>query len=283
MRVTVLIENDSLEGRSDLTGEFGLSLLVEHGARRILFDTGSTELFADNAETLGIELAAVDTAIISHHHFDHAGGLGRFFEVNSQAKAHWVAAEPSRRFARIMHLLKRDIGVDRSMVSRNASRFVEFEQEHDLGDGVFLLADIGRTYPRPSGNKWLFVERDGRLVPDPFDHELTMVIHEQDGMVVFTGCAHTGVLNMVDRAKKRFPETPVKAVIGGFHLMGMPPTKRSMAEDRNDVERLGKRLKELCKGPIHTGHCTGERAYGILKAVLGERLQPLRTGAVIEI
>lgn len=283
MKITVLVENEKLSDRDDITAEFGLSMLVEHDSRKILFDTGSTGAFVDNAKALGVDLAAVDAAVVSHRHYDHAGGLARFFEVNDSAEVHWVRTEAGQRFARIMHFVKRDIGVDRSMVSANASRFVEFEGELDLGDGVHLLSRIGEAYPRPAGNKWLFVQRDGRAVLDPFDHELAMVVREPDGMVVFTGCAHTGVLNMVDRARERFPETPIKAIVGGFHLVGMPPTKRSMSESRDAVEQLGRSLGEMCTGNIFTGHCTGARAFEVLEEILGERLHPIVTGTVVAI
>ena len=85
MRITTLIENNVLENRDDLTAEFGLSLHVQTGGQQILFDSGTSGAFADNAETLGIDLAEVTASVLSHQHFDHGGGLGRFFGSNSSA------------------------------------------------------------------------------------------------------------------------------------------------------------------------------------------------------
>ena len=85
MRITTLIENDRLEGRDDLTSEFGLSLHLATDTHRVLFDTGLTGAFADNAARLGIDLSAVDVAVLSHQHFDHGGGLERFFAENDHA------------------------------------------------------------------------------------------------------------------------------------------------------------------------------------------------------
>ena len=75
MRVTALIENDRVEGKDDLSPEFGLSLHVEVNGTTILFDVGASSTFADNAEVLGIDISDVGVAVVSHHHFDHGGGL----------------------------------------------------------------------------------------------------------------------------------------------------------------------------------------------------------------
>lgn len=77
MRVTTLIENSTLAGREDLTAEFGLSLHIRRGDLQILFDTGASGAFADNAKRLDIDLAKVNVAVLSHHHYDHGGGLRR--------------------------------------------------------------------------------------------------------------------------------------------------------------------------------------------------------------
>ena len=96
-----------------------------------------------------------------------------------------------------------------------------------------------------------------------FDHELTMVLHDDDGMVVVTGCSHSGVLNMIDAALERFPDRRLRAVVGGFHLIGLPSAD-SMALSRAEVEDIGRELRALCDGPVFTGHCTGHTAFGVL-------------------
>ena len=84
MRITTLVENTCPEDEAPLSPEFGLSLHVEVNGSRVLFDMGSSDVFLRNAEALGIDIAGVDAAVVSHQHFDHGGGLAAFFEVNDQ-------------------------------------------------------------------------------------------------------------------------------------------------------------------------------------------------------
>lgn len=282
MRVTTLIENSLLEGREDLTAEFGLSLHIQRGDLQILFDTGASGAFADNAARLGIDLDQVDLAVLSHHHFDHGGGLQRFLAVNDRARVHLRASGWAPRFFRALVVVKRPIGLDASLFDRYAHRFELITESLEIAPGVVLLTDIGERHPRPQGNRHLFVERNGALEPDPFEHELVLAVREDDGLVVFTGCSHHGVLNMIEAARSRFPDTPVKAVFGGFHLIGVPFFD-TMAASRDEVEAIGRKILDLTAGPVFTGHCTGRKAYGVLAGVMGDSLRPFATGTSVEV
>ncbi len=102
------------------------------------------------------------------------------------------------------------------------------------------------------------------------------------GLVIINSCCHGGVDNVVDDVMISFPEKKILAMIGGFHLMGSlgPKFMRGKSED---VRALGNKLLELDVKQIYTGHCTGNPAYNILKGVLGERLQQLRTSTIVEL
>jgi 7,8-dihydropterin-6-yl-methyl-4-(beta-D-ribofuranosyl)aminobenzene 5'-phosphate synthase len=282
MRVTALIENCKLEDRDDLDAEFGLSLHIEQSSRQILFDTGATGIFVRNAGALGIDLAAIDLAVLSHHHFDHGGGIEDFLQVNDRAAIHLRASERVGRYFRAFAVIKRPIGLDLTLFDRFPDRFQEVTKFTEVASGVFLLTEIGRTHHQPKGNRHLFVERDGTFVPDPFDHELVMVVHEADGMVVFSGCSHHGILNMVDAAVERFPGVPIKGVFGGFHLIGLP-FFNTMAASRGEVEEIGRRILSMVAGRVYSGHCTGKKAFRVLKGVMGDTLQHFPTGSSVDI
>jgi 7,8-dihydropterin-6-yl-methyl-4-(beta-D-ribofuranosyl)aminobenzene 5'-phosphate synthase len=255
---------------------------VELGDRRILFDTGTSGVFADNAETLDIDLAEVDFAVLSHHHFDHGGGLEKFLEINRTAKVFLGRGQLAQRYFGALGFIKRPIGIDLTLLDRFGDRFEFVEVFQEIAPGVVLIGEIGSTHARPKGNRHLFVERGGSLVPDPFDHELVMVVREDDGMVVFTGCSHSGVLNMIEAAVNRFPGVPIKAVIGGFHLIGLP-FLNTMAGSRREIEDIGRDILERSPGKVYTAHCTGPKAYRVLEGVMGDTLQPFHTGTVLEV
>jgi 7,8-dihydropterin-6-yl-methyl-4-(beta-D-ribofuranosyl)aminobenzene 5'-phosphate synthase len=282
MRITTLVENSVLPGRGDLTPEFGLSLAVEREHDLILFDTGATDVFVANAAALGVDLQAVGVAVLSHHHFDHGGGLAAFLGNNTTAPVYLVKSELRDRQFRAFGFVRRPIGLDAGAVAAAADRLRPVTGEVEIAPDVFLLTGIGGTFPRPRGNRRLFVSGPGGWEPDPFDHELVMVIRDRGGLVVFTGCSHNGVLNMVAAARERFPGEPVHAVLGGFHLIGIPvlPT---MAASRAEVEAIGRQLLDWSVGRVLTGHCTGAKGYGVLAGVMGETLQPLVTGQVVEV
>jgi 7,8-dihydropterin-6-yl-methyl-4-(beta-D-ribofuranosyl)aminobenzene 5'-phosphate synthase len=282
MRITALIENDLAAGRDDLTAEFGLSFHVDTGAHQVLFDTGTSGTFADNAEALGIDLTDVDVAVVSHHHFDHGGGLRRFLEVNDRATIYLRGSELAELYFKAFFVVKKPIGLDHSLFDAHSDRFEFVTESTEVVPGVFLLTEIGSSHARPKGNRRLFAERDGRLVPDSFDHELMMVIRDQDGLVVFSGCSHHGILNMIDAAVAHFPEQPIKAILGGFHLIGLP-FFNSMAASRREVEDIGRLILEHSPGIVYSSHCTGQKAFSVLKGVMGDTLESIHTGTSVEL
>lgn len=281
MKITVLAENTAVEGAARVSPEHGLSLYIEHRGKNILFDTGVRELFARNAEDLGIDLTRVDCLVISHAHYDHAGGLARFLEINRTAPV--ILLSRVRSAAPFVKLLfiKKYIGIDTSIFDRHPDRFRFFDGEAGIFPGVTALANTVREEHRPSGNRMLFVREGDALVPDPFDHELILVIEDDDGAVVFTGCSHNGLLNMLASVFRRSPGIRIKAVVGGFHLMH--PVTKKISEQARTVAAIAAKLKSLPVGRIYSGHCTGSEAFAILREGLSDRIEEFRTGMTIEV
>jgi len=146
---------------------------------------------------------------------------------------------------------------------------------------VLLIPKIEITYPKPKGNRYMYLEKGSTWRLDDFSHELLMVIKEEDGLVVFSGCSHNGILNMIETVNKKFAGLPIKALIGGFHLMGLPMFN-TMAGSKREVADIGRQMLTYPVQAIYSGHCTGQKAYGVLKDVIGEKLNPLHTGLILE-
>lgn len=281
MQVTSLIE-DTKHDNPDFYAEKGLSFHIKRDDDNVLFDTGITGNFVDNASKLGIDLKEVDVTAISHGHFDHGGGLHRFMELNQTSPVYIRPRADEDHYFKAFHIIKKDIGMDKALFTDYADRITLVNQLTEITKDFYLLTDMGLKYPTPAGQKYLYMKKGDQWVLDDFAHEQMMVIREDDGMVIFSGCSHHGVLNMLEAAMSQFPETPIKALFGGFHFIGLPFFNH-MAESKHNVENIGRKLMEYPIEKVYTGHCTGRKAYPILKNVMGDKIDYFATGDSVEI
>ncbi len=274
MKFTCLLENTACDPR--LSVEHGLSVLAETPLHTLLFDTGATGVFADNAAALGVDLKKVDTAILSHGHYDHGGGLRRFLSENETAPV-WL-----HRQAFVLHRALHgdelvDIGLDPALQEEPRLRFVDADIA--LDDELTLLTGITGDELSPRGNKTIFAERDGILTYDDFAHEQDLVIRAEGKTVLLAGCAHRGIVNILEACRARLGAYP-DAVIGGFHLM-----RRTRIYDADDLAGFDALAKRLAAIPTQyfSCHCTGEEPFARLKQTLGSRLQYLSCGDTLTI
>lgn len=279
MELVTLIEDRS--DRPDLRPQHGLSLWIAAGGRRILFDTGRDSLFLENASILGVDIRRADLAVLSHGHYDHGGGLEAFLSQNDHAPV-YVGRQADGRFYARGIIGSRYIGIDPALWTHHRERLVTVDSDLEIPVGISLLANIPRPYPLPRGNARLLVVVQNHFEPDPFSHELLLVIREGDGITVLTGCGHSGILNLVAAARDHYPGERIKAVVGGFHLLDSPfPSFRG--ESPGNIHSLGEELIALGCERVITGHCTGRKAARILKTMLGERLEIMSTGYITRI
>ena len=282
MKITVLVENSESPDKAELLYEHGLSLHIAFQGNSILFDMGASEAFSKNADALSIDLSGVNSAVLSHHHFDHGGGLARFIELNKSAKIYLNEAPDGESYFKALGFIKRPIGLDLRVIDANPERFKFVDQNIEILPGVYILPKMELTYPKPEGNKYLYLKKGSEWRLDEFFHELILVIKEENSLVVFSGCSHNGIPNIIDTVTKQFEGIPIKAVIGGFHLIGLPMFN-TMAGSKREVEDVGRKTLAYPVAKVYSGHCTGEKAYRVLKGVMGEKLDQLHTGAVIDL
>lgn len=279
MKVTSLID-DECQGRG-LEGEHGLSLLIEWDGKAILFDTGATGRFVDNAEKLGFDISQVDVVVISHGHYDHAGGLERFFQENSRARVYMGEGADLNYYSKDPGSSYRYIGINRNVMDQYNDRITFLKGRTEIMGDINILKDVTNKYPIPKGNKYLYMEREGAILNDVFDHEIVMVLKDDDGLVVFSGCSHSGIINVMETVFEEFSNVPVKAVLGGFHLMGRPSS--GMFEDEESIIFTAEKLAQYQVKRFYTSHCTGKSAYNILKDVMGNKIDYISTGDVVDV
>lgn len=273
MRIITLLENHMHPDNPALQAEHGLSFYLEVSGHIYMSDVGQSGKFADNAALLGVDLQGVEAVVISHHHYDHGGGLSRFFKENKTAPVYlrklqdalYVAEEPSGAI--------RTIGLDDGLLRQHRGRVIGVSAGGEILPGMHLVTEIPKLYPKPGGDQRLKIKLGFEMKPDPFAHELVTVVEEDNALVILTGCAHNGVLNMIAATREALPNKPIKAVVGGFHLHHESPST---------VRWIGEKLLEMDIPSVVTGHCTGDDAVLILEEVLGDRLQRLYTGLVLD-
>lgn len=282
MRITALVENTRIPQRKDLQTEPGLSLLIEMDGRQILFDTGLKDGFYANAQNLKVDISKIDLAVISHHHFDHGGGLATFLKANDHAKIYLKKSRTEDFYLHIFGIIRRKIGLDVTLFQKYPQRFSFLDEFSEIVPGVFIVTKIDKIHHTPKGNRHLFKAEGNSRILDDFEHEAILVIRQEAGLVVFNGCSHNGILNMLDSVVAHFPGKPIKAVIGGFHLVDLPPFN-TLAGSEAEVQELGRDMLKYPIEKIHTCHCTGLKAYKILREVMGAKLEYIAAGCQVEL
>ena len=274
MKMTVLLENRTR--REDMLCTHGLSLYIEAGDRKILFDMGADDKFVENAKTLGIDLAEVDTAILSHGHDDHAGGMAAFCAVNSKAKI-YVQKDAFGEYYEERNGERVYAGINREFLNLR-ERIVFTGGRMQLDPTVTLFSDVrGDQYHIPM-NDGMQELRRGIFMQDEFRHEQNAIITEGSKRVLLTGCAHRGIINILQRCEEIIGRTP-DAVVGGFHLYN--PATGDLPEEELISGIAAEFSKRSCL--CATGHCTGIAGHRVLHNVLGDRCKYLFCGKTIEI
>lgn len=273
MIVKTLVENTSADKK--YKNKHGLCQYIETKKHKILFDLGPNGLFLKNAEKMGIDISAVDTVIISHGHPDHGRALERFLRVNNKAKVYVRRNAFDAYYTKILCFYFK---ISLNAVYRNHKQIVLTDAGLEIDDELYLFADITTQKLVPESNKALFVKRDGRYIPDDFTHEQNLIVRENGKNVMFTGCSHRGITNIISCAREHLGKNP-DCVIGGFHLFN-PITKRYESD-----ELIGRVAEALDNENImyYTCHCTGQKAYHILKNKMQEKLGYLATGNYLEL
>ena len=288
MKITCLMENTI--GNVNCQSEHGLSLLVETKDRTILVDTGAGGLFIENANKLDVNLRKVETVFLSHGHYDHGGGILEFCKVNPTAKIvmqksalgdYWHKSEHVEKYIGLNPAIKE---LDNLILAERDFEYCKdglkynFRPENQEGMYVFTLNKRSKKELKcwPEGNLVLKEKVGTEYVQDCFNHEQYIVVKEDGKSVLISGCAHNGLLNILEEYQRKFGCNPDMS-ISGFHM------RKKEGYSKTDFEVIKETAKSLKETGIlcYTGHCTGEEPYQIMKGIMGEQLQYVRCGDVI--
>lgn len=274
MKIRFLTENKtSCEG---ILAEHGLSIYIESKGRKILFDSGASDVFAFNAERMGVDLSEVDLAVVSHGHYDHTGGFPLFCRVNDHAPI-YIHKNAFRQSHGVS-----DGKIEEEMcgIRWTPEQKKALESRMHLTDGpVFITEDIVITGTIPTAEgfepseKFYYKNLDGNPVEDDMSHEQALAIREDDGIYLFSGCSHRGIVSAIEAAKAIFPEDKIAMVIAGMHLY--EADHKTRADVTNSI--LAAEVEKVM--PVH---CTGMDAICELKSMMRDRCVIAQAGDCFE-
>ena len=231
LTITILYDNNPYDPH--LRSAWGFAALVEYRGQTLLMDTGGNgKVLLSNMSYLGVDPLSIEHVVLSHAHGDHTGGLKALLAAGARPTVYLPPSFPSA--------FKGQVAVLTTVVHVNPGQ--------PLGEGLFTTGAM-----------------DGRI------HEQALVVQSERGLVIITGCAHSGVVLMVARAKALFGG-PVQLVIGGFHLRGK--SKAEIAAILAEFRKLGVKRVAPC-------HCTGDRAITMFAAEYGDDFIQAGVGRVL--
>lgn len=253
MKLTILVDNNTIIERY-FFGEPGLSILVEDGKERILFDVGYSDAFLLNAKKMNRPLYTLDYLVLSHGHLDHCWGLDALIRFYTEAQIENIPHKKPKLVAHPAVLTTKTIGsipeIGSILSQEKLSRHFEFQLSAEpvwLTERLVFLGEIERKFPF-EGRNAIGKSVDGLSEkPDTLMDDSALAYRSSNGLIIITGCSHSGICNIVEQAKSICETEQVFDIVGGFHLLN-PSTEQ--------LHGTLDYLKNLHPTVIHACHCT---------------------------
>lgn len=272
LRITVLVENTTR--RPGLLAEHGLAFWIEVGSRKVLFDTGQSDVLCLNINHLGIDAEKLEGIILSHGHYDHTGGLGPFLMDHEYVP---IFAHPDAfgdKYTQKGDGEIRNIGLpSRSRTALQKSGGIkQTNTAMEICEGLSVTGPVPRLtdFENTGG---AFFKDAGCFRPDELLDDQAVFIDTCEGIVVVLGCAHSGIINTLRYIQELVPKRPIHAVIGGMHL--------GSADDKRMAQTV-EGLRELNVRYLYPMHCTGFEATARFWRDFPDRVMICSTGSTLE-
>jgi len=284
MKLIVLIDNNTIIDRY-LSGEPGVSYLIETENKKILFDTGYSDMFIQNAKKLNINLLDIDYLVLSHGHIDHTGGLDPLLKLYAEESFEYIALKRNGTNRKKPKLIAHPDTFSRKYIpdtveigtfvgKENLYPFFDLNLNRNpvkITEKLLFLGEIERK------NNFEALEPIGQTVingkesPDFLLDDSALVYISEKGLVIITGCSHAGICNIISHAQKITGINKIADVIGGFHLLD-PPKKQ--------IEGTTSFIKNIEPETMHACHCTDLHSKIKLSEVAN--LEEVGSGLVLE-
>ena len=264
-KITVVVDN---KADCELSGEWGLSVYIEYNGKKILLDAGGSGLFLENMKGLGIDVKDIDFAVLSHAHYDHANGLPIFLKNNDKAKV-YLREYAGKGCYKKLYFFYKYIGNPRKLEKKFTDRVEHVSGDYKLFEGAYLIPHKTPDLSEIGKREKMYQKTKKGFVVDDFSHEQSLVLDTDKGLIILNSCSHGGAANIINEIKSTFPGKKVYGYIGGMHLFNKP---------EEEIRTLAGKIKETGIEYVCTGHCTKNRAFGILKEELGDTVCQMQVG-----
>ncbi|HBA73650.1 MAG: hypothetical protein A2X85_16960 [Geobacteraceae bacterium GWF2_54_21] len=273
MRIKLLVDNNSKGG---LIEEHGFSAWVEIGGCKILFDTGQGKALVPNAAMMGCDLSELDALVLSHGHYDHCGAISQLLKINPEIHVYCHSAALCYRYSIKSGESARDISVPRAELE--ALLGVPGNRMHWINGAGKIRASVGitgiidRLHPLEDTGGPFFLDQV-RQTPDPIWDDMSIWIKTRKGLIIITGCCHSGLINSVRHIRRVSGVDRIFGVIGGLHLVNA---------SRERLEATCSAIRKWNPDFVIPCHCTGEKAIAFLRDELGTIVTPGYAGLELQ-
>ncbi|PIE23176.1 MAG: MBL fold metallo-hydrolase [Planctomycetota bacterium] len=249
-KITILVDGDV--ARDGLRSAHGFAAYVERAGCHILFDTGPAGgALLENARKLDIALEKIEAVVLSHGHYDHVGGLAELFEAIGPRPVWLAPGTLQPRWSQKPGRPAREIGVpeaSRRVLEEIGELRRECAQPREISKGLWCSGEIPRKNDFETPEARFFLDEAG-TEPDRILDDQALWLDSSEGLVILVGCAHAGLINTLEQARHQLPGRPLRAVLGGFHLLHA---------DRRRLVRTSTELLHLAPELIAPMHCSGD-------------------------
>jgi 7,8-dihydropterin-6-yl-methyl-4-(beta-D-ribofuranosyl)aminobenzene 5'-phosphate synthase len=274
-RVSILCENSVAEPYG-IIGEHGFSAFVETADLNFLFDTGQGKVLMNNCFVMDKNLSSIKFLVLSHGHYDHTLGLPDvllkknpldvYCHPDVFAKRYWAYDDSKSKFV--------GIPFRREYLESLGANFKFVREFMELGKGIYLSGEVPRNIPPEFDDHMEIFDKNGQRIKDPLWDDFTIAIDTKKGLVILLGCAHAGLINILQHIIEKTGKDRIFAVIGGTHL-GF--------STKAQIEEAVEILEQYQIQKIGVSHCTGLQVSGFLSNHFADRFFYASAGAVFEI